>query len=125
MVWRKQCQEIANSGPVFLTVYATVVVGILLSSFYVLSAIYSSGGSSGASSWSLPPASSKHPHSLHLCIHICTATGNMAYTGKIGLFEFGVCTSIMQNLGKARAEHLLTKKKDDIEIVETSSRIKL
>ncbi|KAJ7943988.1 arabinosyltransferase [Quillaja saponaria] len=35
------CQEVANSKPLFLTIYATVIIGIVVSSFYVFSAIYS------------------------------------------------------------------------------------
>ncbi|KAI7993370.1 Arabinosyltransferase XEG113 [Camellia lanceoleosa] len=46
MGWRNQFQEIANSKPLFLTIYATVVIGILFSSFYVFSAVYSSSSSS-------------------------------------------------------------------------------
>ncbi|XP_047338278.1 arabinosyltransferase XEG113 [Impatiens glandulifera] len=52
MAWK----EVANSKPLFLTVYATVIVGIVFSSVYVFSAIYSSGNSSvqSSSSWLLP-----------------------------------------------------------------------
>lgn len=35
-------QDAANSKPLFLTIYATVLIGIIFSSFYVFSAIYSS-----------------------------------------------------------------------------------
>ncbi|KAI7994601.1 Arabinosyltransferase XEG113 [Camellia lanceoleosa] len=45
MGWRNQFQEIANSKPLFLTIYATVVIGIVFSSFYVFSAVYSSSSS--------------------------------------------------------------------------------
>ncbi|GMP95155.1 hypothetical protein CsSME_00044308 [Camellia sinensis var. sinensis] len=45
MGWRNQFQEIANSKPLFLTIYATVIIGILFSSFYVFSAVYSSSSS--------------------------------------------------------------------------------
>jgi hypothetical protein len=34
--------EVSNSKPLFLTIYTTVIVGVLVSSFYVFSAIYSS-----------------------------------------------------------------------------------
>ena len=62
--WRNAYQEVANSKPLFLTIYATVVVGIVFSSVYVFSAVYSakyssSSFSSLATSWlSSPPASS-------------------------------------------------------------------
>ncbi|XP_052210846.1 arabinosyltransferase XEG113 isoform X2 [Diospyros lotus] len=64
--WRNQFQEIASSKPLFLTIYATVVAGIVFSSFYVFSAVYSSAGRGGAGSapsssatswWLSPPAS--------------------------------------------------------------------
>ncbi|KAF5735133.1 Xyloglucanase [Tripterygium wilfordii] len=56
--WRNSCQEVAGSKPLFLTIYTTVIVGIVVSSFYVFSAIYSGSGSSWLSS---PPSiSSSH-----------------------------------------------------------------
>lgn len=42
MAWSNPCQEMANSKPLFQTIYATVIVGIIFSSVYVFSAIYSS-----------------------------------------------------------------------------------
>ncbi|KAK4747966.1 hypothetical protein SAY87_014552 [Trapa incisa] len=39
-------QELATSRPLFLTVYTTVIVGIVVSSFYVFSAVYSADNSS-------------------------------------------------------------------------------
>ncbi|XAR69213.1 hypothetical protein NMG60_11000717 [Bertholletia excelsa] len=61
MAWRNQFQEMANSKPLFLTIYATVILGIVCSSFYVFSAIYSSGSSSALSpfSWWTPQISSQ------------------------------------------------------------------
>ncbi|XP_048132086.1 arabinosyltransferase XEG113 isoform X3 [Rhodamnia argentea] len=55
---KDSCQEVASSRPLFLTIYATVVVGIVLSSFYVFSAVYSANKSSpDSTSWlSSPPA---------------------------------------------------------------------
>ncbi|KAJ7953290.1 arabinosyltransferase [Quillaja saponaria] len=44
------CQDVANSKPLFLTIYTTVIIGIIVSSFYVFSAIYS--GQSPAESFS-------------------------------------------------------------------------
>ncbi|KAI3900058.1 hypothetical protein MKW98_000958 [Papaver atlanticum] len=45
--------------PLFLTIYATVVIGFLLSSFYVFSALYSSGGANTPTLFtSTPPSAS-------------------------------------------------------------------
>ncbi|KAL8141869.1 hypothetical protein V2J09_014901 [Rumex salicifolius] len=41
MAWGNPCQEAANSRPLFITIYTTVIIGIILSAFYVFSAIYS------------------------------------------------------------------------------------
>ncbi|XP_075484425.1 arabinosyltransferase XEG113-like [Primulina tabacum] len=49
MAWNP-CKEVAHSKPLFLTIYATVVIGILVSSFYVFSAVFSGSGSF-SSSW--------------------------------------------------------------------------
>ncbi|KAI4384192.1 hypothetical protein MLD38_002377 [Melastoma candidum] len=46
MAAKFNCQELANTRPLFLTVYGVVGVGVLLSSFYVLSALYNVNGSS-------------------------------------------------------------------------------
>ncbi|GMH22835.1 hypothetical protein Nepgr_024678 [Nepenthes gracilis] len=54
MEWKNPCQEAANSKPLFLTVYATLVIGIIFSSVYVFSAIFSPKVSISLSS--LPPA---------------------------------------------------------------------
>ncbi|PIN26282.1 hypothetical protein CDL12_00960 [Handroanthus impetiginosus] len=40
MAWSNSLKEVANSRPLFLTIYVTVVVGILVSSFYVFSAVF-------------------------------------------------------------------------------------
>ncbi|KAJ8555268.1 hypothetical protein K7X08_012764 [Anisodus acutangulus] len=42
MAWENPFKEMANSKPLFLTIYATVLIGIVFSSVYVFSAIYSS-----------------------------------------------------------------------------------
>ncbi|OMO93683.1 Reticulon [Corchorus olitorius] len=59
--WRNAVQEAAASKPLFLTIYATVILGIVVSSFYVFSAIYSPSASatqSVSTSWlSSPPLS--------------------------------------------------------------------
>ncbi|XP_021753941.1 arabinosyltransferase XEG113-like isoform X1 [Chenopodium quinoa] len=41
MAWENPCQEATKSKPLFVTIYATVIIGIIFSSFYVFSAIYS------------------------------------------------------------------------------------
>ncbi|KAE8717230.1 hypothetical protein F3Y22_tig00110057pilonHSYRG00292 [Hibiscus syriacus] len=43
--WRNAVQEAAASKPLFVTIYATVILGIVASSFYVFSAIYSPSAS--------------------------------------------------------------------------------
>uniref|UniRef100_A0A5B7C3B3 Nucleotide-diphospho-sugar transferase domain-containing protein n=1 Tax=Davidia involucrata TaxID=16924 RepID=A0A5B7C3B3_DAVIN len=60
MAWGNPFQEVANSKPLFVTIYATVLIGIVFSSFYVFSAIYSSGNSAAGStsSWWLPSSAS-------------------------------------------------------------------
>ncbi|KAK9667670.1 hypothetical protein RND81_13G004000 [Saponaria officinalis] len=42
MVWRNPCEQVSKSKPLFLSIYATVIVGVFLSSIYVFSAVYSS-----------------------------------------------------------------------------------
>ncbi|KAF3556970.1 hypothetical protein F2Q69_00011197 [Brassica cretica] len=54
--WRNGSREATNSKPLFVTIYATVIIGVLVSSFYVFSAIYSP--TNGSTSWlSSPPLS--------------------------------------------------------------------
>ena len=56
MAWNNPFQEVANSKPLFLTIYGTVIIGIIVSSFYVFSAIYSPNSTT---IWqSSPPANS-------------------------------------------------------------------
>ncbi|KAF3556971.1 hypothetical protein F2Q69_00011196 [Brassica cretica] len=56
--WRNGLREATNSKPLFVTIYATVIIGVLVSSFYVFSAIYSP--TNGSTSWlSSPPLSNK------------------------------------------------------------------
>ncbi|KAM7493707.1 hypothetical protein LguiB_028316 [Lonicera macranthoides] len=62
MAWNNPFKEFANSKPLFLTIYATVIIGIIFSSFYVFSAIYSP---QTTSSWRLlPPNSDVPPYDL-------------------------------------------------------------
>ncbi|OIT28358.1 PREDICTED: arabinosyltransferase XEG113 [Nicotiana attenuata] len=58
MAWNNPFKEMANSKPLFLTIYATVLIGIVFSSVYVFSAIYSSPHSSTFSLSIAPSASS-------------------------------------------------------------------
>ncbi|KAL1532289.1 arabinosyltransferase XEG113-like protein [Salvia divinorum] len=44
-------KEVATSRPLFLTIYATVIAGIVVSSFYVFSAVFSDPNSLFSSSW--------------------------------------------------------------------------
>ncbi|KAJ8758788.1 hypothetical protein K2173_000509 [Erythroxylum novogranatense] len=54
-ILRNAYQEVTSSKPLFVAIYATVVVGIVFSSFYVFSAVYSNNNSS--TSWlSSPPS---------------------------------------------------------------------
>ncbi|KAK7262809.1 hypothetical protein RJT34_30390 [Clitoria ternatea] len=57
MAWKKGCEEVANSKPLFLTIYTVVIIGIVVSSFYVFSAIYTSNPSVTQSSAWLSPVS--------------------------------------------------------------------
>ncbi|XP_062118166.1 arabinosyltransferase XEG113 [Humulus lupulus] len=45
--WRSRLQD-AKSKPLFLTIYATVIIGVLVSSFYVFSAVYSASSLSNS-----------------------------------------------------------------------------
>lgn len=50
------CQEVANTKPLFLAIYATVIIGVIFSSFYVFSAIYSAKSAADANnSWLSSP----------------------------------------------------------------------
>lgn len=50
------CQEVANTKPLFLAIYATVIIGVVFSSFYVFSAIYSAKSAADANnSWLSSP----------------------------------------------------------------------
>ncbi|XP_012475528.1 arabinosyltransferase XEG113 isoform X2 [Gossypium raimondii] len=60
--WRNAVQEAAASKPLFLTIYTTIIVGIVATSFYVFSAIYSPSAPTStqsiSTSWlSSPPLS--------------------------------------------------------------------
>ncbi|XP_074264599.1 arabinosyltransferase XEG113-like isoform X5 [Silene latifolia] len=56
MAFKNSCEEIAKSKPLFLTIYATVIIGVLLSFVFVFTAVYSSNPSYPSLSLSsLPP----------------------------------------------------------------------
>ncbi|KAK6158569.1 hypothetical protein DH2020_005883 [Rehmannia glutinosa] len=57
MVWSNPLKEVATSRPLFLTIYATVIIGILVSSFYVFSAVFSSPNSVSSPLYSTSAAS--------------------------------------------------------------------
>ncbi|CAI9274836.1 unnamed protein product [Lactuca saligna] len=50
MGWKNPFKDVANSKPLFLTVYGTVLIGIVFSAIYVFSAVYSP---ESAFSWSV------------------------------------------------------------------------
>ncbi|XP_060207858.1 arabinosyltransferase XEG113 [Lycium barbarum] len=58
MAWENPFKEMANSKPLFMTIYATVLIGIVFSSVYVFSAIYSSPHSTNFSLSIAPSATS-------------------------------------------------------------------
>ncbi|XP_061369986.1 arabinosyltransferase XEG113-like [Gastrolobium bilobum] len=62
MAWRNGCEEVAQSKPIFLTIYTVVIIGIVVSSFYVFSAIYSSNPPASQSSAWLSSLSPEDPH---------------------------------------------------------------
>lgn len=65
--WRNAYQEIANSKPLFVAIYATVFLGIVFSSLYVLSAVYSANSSSSSTSWlSSPPIPTSIDNTRHV-----------------------------------------------------------
>ncbi|KAI4327901.1 hypothetical protein L6164_020310 [Bauhinia variegata] len=55
MAWRNACDDVAPSKPLFLTIYTVVIIGIVVSSFYVFSAIYSSKPTA-SSAWLSSPS---------------------------------------------------------------------
>ena len=62
--WRNGFQEVANTKPLFLTIYATVIIGVIFSSFYVFSAIYSKPLVDSSISWLSSPPSAISSHSM-------------------------------------------------------------
>lgn len=72
--------DAANSKPLFLTIYATVIVGIVFSSFYVFSAIYSNDSSTWFSSSSSSSfSSSSSASSLIRTFSLSTLVGNLNF----------------------------------------------
>ncbi|KAE9613214.1 putative nucleotide-diphospho-sugar transferase [Lupinus albus] len=62
MALTKGCDEVVHSRPLFLTIYTFVVVGIVVSSLYIFSALYSNNTSSVLSSFSSSSPSGEEPH---------------------------------------------------------------
>ncbi|XWS49431.1 hypothetical protein CRYUN_Cryun12cG0003200 [Craigia yunnanensis] len=84
--WRNAFQEAAGSKPLFLTIYVTVIVGIVVSSLYVFSAIYSPSAStthSISTSWLSSPPISQNGVSLSSgqSINISQSTGTASQHG--------------------------------------------
>ncbi|CAN1804057.1 Arabinosyltransferase XEG113 [Linum perenne] len=59
--WKNAYRELANTKPLFLSIYATVALGIIFSSFYVFSAIHSAPSSAGSTAWLSSPTSPSLP----------------------------------------------------------------
>ncbi|GAU39817.1 hypothetical protein TSUD_154740 [Trifolium subterraneum] len=71
MAWRNGCEELTQSKPLFLTIYTVVIIGIVVSSFYVFSAIYSSNTPSAHSSaWLSSSISTEDPHHIDQTLNI-------------------------------------------------------
>ncbi|KAK7250704.1 hypothetical protein RIF29_33306 [Crotalaria pallida] len=62
MAWRNGCEEVAQSKPLFLTIYTVVIIGIVVSSFYVFSAIYSTNPLAPSTFSSIPSSSYENHH---------------------------------------------------------------
>ncbi|KAI9083878.1 hypothetical protein K1719_034136 [Acacia pycnantha] len=67
MACRNVCDNIAPSKPLFLTVYTVVIIGVVVSFFYVFSAIYSSKPTVDSFGWFSYPSSL--PSVLHQAIN--------------------------------------------------------
>ncbi|XP_054810602.1 arabinosyltransferase XEG113-like isoform X2 [Prosopis cineraria] len=57
MACRGVCEDLTPSKPLFLTVYTIVIIGVVVSFFYVFSAIYSSKPTVDSSGWFSSPSS--------------------------------------------------------------------
>ncbi|KAL2548105.1 xyloglucanase [Forsythia ovata] len=64
MGWSNPFKEVASSKPLFLTIYAAVIIGILVSSFYVFSAVFSSSGSFSSVTFSMSASPDAGPTPL-------------------------------------------------------------
>ncbi|GKU96021.1 hypothetical protein SLEP1_g9302 [Rubroshorea leprosula] len=82
--WRNAFQEAASSKPLFLTIYATVILGIVVSTFYVFSAIYSPSASTTAqsTSWLSSPPFSQNVDS-HYMDHGVNTSQQKPMMGKV------------------------------------------
>lgn len=71
MAWRNGCEEVTQSKPLFLTIYTVVIIGIVVSSFYVFSAIYSSNTpASQSSAWLSSSISTEDPRHIDHTLNI-------------------------------------------------------
>ncbi|CAH9077595.1 unnamed protein product [Cuscuta europaea] len=77
--------EVANSKPLFLTIYATVSVGVLFSAFYVFSAVYSPSTTSSPPISAFSIAYDSPSSSSEVEIAIPTHKLNESQTAAVGL----------------------------------------
>ncbi|XP_058767829.1 arabinosyltransferase XEG113-like isoform X2 [Vicia villosa] len=70
MAWRNGCEELTQSKPLFITIYTVVIIGIVVSSFYVFSAIYSSDTPAAHSSAWLASSISQDPRHIDQRLNI-------------------------------------------------------
>ncbi|XWS62279.1 hypothetical protein CRYUN_Cryun07bG0196600 [Craigia yunnanensis] len=125
--WSNAFQEAAASKPLFLTIYATVIVGILVSSFYVFSAIYSPSAStthSISTSWISSPPLSQNGVSLSsgqsINISLPTATASRPGSNQLrSIWEAPARTSKMPPLKSFRLTKELVgeRAKDNVIVV--------
>lgn len=122
--WRSTVQEAATSKPLFMTIYGTVILGIVVSSFYVFSAIYSPDASSSQpASWlSSPPTFQNVDHAVNSTQQ--TATGGKVPASSSGsglspIWEAPPQNSKMPSLKKFRLTKELVEKRarDNVVIV--------
>lgn len=122
--WRSTVQEAATSKPLFMTIYGTVILGIVVSSFYVFSAIYSPDASSSQpASWlSSPPTFQNVDHAVNSTQQ--TATGGKVPASSYGsglspIWEAPPQNSKMPSLKKFRLTKELVEKRarDNVVIV--------
>ncbi|KAK2408633.1 Nucleotide-diphospho-sugar transferase family protein [Trifolium repens] len=71
MAWRNGCEEVTQSKPLFITIYTVVIIGIVVSSFYVFTAIYSSNTpAANSSAWLSSSISPEDTHHIDQTLNI-------------------------------------------------------